>query len=144
MDVTSYKIAHPYTVMRQPNEGIPVFEVQRENVKGNVRTLHRNLLPPIGSLCDDEQLQLIKLSNKEQSQVPTVASKRKAPNKQTVDETSKPKSNPPIHPQGNSDDEDNFSVLFVSGVPNDIVTNVEDFGGTHLMTSVESVGTPTS
>ena len=130
--------------MRQPNEVIPVFEVQTENVKGNVHTLHQNLLPSIGSLCDDELLQLIKLPNKEQSQVPTVASKRNAPNKQTSDETSKPNSNPPIPPQGNSDDEDNSSVLFVSGVPNDIETNVEEFGGTHLMTSVESVGTPTS
>ena len=34
--------AHPYTVMRQPNEGTPVFEVQRVDGKGNVCTLHRN------------------------------------------------------------------------------------------------------
>ena len=44
----------------------------------------------IGSLSDDEQLKLIELSSKEQSQVPTIASKMKTPNKQTSDETSKP------------------------------------------------------
>ena len=119
--------------MRQPIEDIPVFEVQRENGKGNVRTLHRNILLPIGSLSDDDRLKLIELSSTEQSQVPTVASGRKTPNKQTSDETSKPNSNPPsvILPQGNSDNEDDYSVFFVSGAANDIETNIEDFGGTH-------------
>ena len=42
----------PYTVIRQPNEDIPVFTVRKENGEGRVRTLHRNLLPPIGFISD--------------------------------------------------------------------------------------------
>ena len=40
----------PYIVRRQPNPDIPVYQVQREDGHGNVRTLHRNMLLPIGSL----------------------------------------------------------------------------------------------
>lgn len=39
-----------YVVMRQPDESIPVFTVQREDGGGPMRTLHRNLLLPISSL----------------------------------------------------------------------------------------------
>ena len=38
----------PYVIMDQPNVGIPVFKVKKENGTGKVRTLHRNLLLPIG------------------------------------------------------------------------------------------------
>ena len=40
----------PYNVLSQPNIEIPVFKVQREDGVGPVRTLHRNLLLPIGNL----------------------------------------------------------------------------------------------
>ncbi|XP_048251763.1 uncharacterized protein LOC124124353 [Haliotis rufescens] len=40
----------PYIVLSQPNLGIPVFVVKKENGEGRNRTLHRNLLLPIGSL----------------------------------------------------------------------------------------------
>ncbi|XP_048241545.1 uncharacterized protein LOC125374619 [Haliotis rufescens] len=40
----------PYIVTSQPNMGIPVFVVQKENGEGRTRTLHRNHLLPIGSL----------------------------------------------------------------------------------------------
>jgi hypothetical protein len=39
-----------YIVHRQPNKDIPVFEVKREDGKGAVRTLHRNMLLPITSV----------------------------------------------------------------------------------------------
>ncbi|XP_021345668.1 uncharacterized protein LOC110445400 [Mizuhopecten yessoensis] len=39
-----------YIVTRHPNEGIPVFEVQKENKSGRKRILHRNHLMPIGSI----------------------------------------------------------------------------------------------
>lgn len=39
-----------YVVTRQPNEGIPVYEVEPENKPGKKRVLHRNLLLPIGTL----------------------------------------------------------------------------------------------
>jgi len=42
--------AKPYIVLRQPNQDIPVFDVQREDGTGRVRTLHRNHLLPIGEL----------------------------------------------------------------------------------------------
>jgi transposase InsO family protein len=40
----------PYIVVKQPNAGIPVFEVRKENGQGRVRTLHRNMLLPITSV----------------------------------------------------------------------------------------------
>ena len=39
-----------YAVLSQPNPGIPVYVVQREDKGGPKRTLHRNLLLPINSL----------------------------------------------------------------------------------------------
>ncbi len=39
-----------YIIGKQPNEDVPVFEVQQEDGRGKTRTLHRNLLLPIGSL----------------------------------------------------------------------------------------------
>ena len=42
----------PYTVIGQPNGDIPVFTVRRENGEGRIRTLHRNLLLPVGLLHD--------------------------------------------------------------------------------------------
>ena len=39
----------PYTVIAQPNKDIPVYTVRREDEIGKDRTLHRNLLLPIGN-----------------------------------------------------------------------------------------------
>ncbi|VDI39873.1 Hypothetical predicted protein [Mytilus galloprovincialis] len=39
-----------YRIVRQPNKDIPVYVVQKENGEGRKRTLHRNLLLPIGHL----------------------------------------------------------------------------------------------
>lgn len=40
----------PYLVLDQPETSIPVFQIQKETSKGKIRTLHRNLLLPIGHL----------------------------------------------------------------------------------------------
>ncbi|XP_062578027.1 adenylate cyclase, terminal-differentiation specific-like [Saccostrea cucullata] len=40
----------PYLVIEHPNPEIPVYKVQKETTKGKTRTLHRNLLLPIGHL----------------------------------------------------------------------------------------------
>ena len=40
----------PYIVKRKPNPEIPVYVVKKENGQGRERTLHRNLLLPIGHL----------------------------------------------------------------------------------------------
>ncbi|VDI15681.1 Hypothetical predicted protein [Mytilus galloprovincialis] len=40
----------PYRIISQPNYGIPVYVVQKENKEGRKRTLHRNLFLPIGDL----------------------------------------------------------------------------------------------
>ena len=45
----------PYTVLRQPNTEIPVYVVQKESGEGPKRTLHRNLLLPLGFLSVDTQ-----------------------------------------------------------------------------------------
>jgi hypothetical protein len=39
-----------YEVLSKPNSDIPVYDVRREDGKGKVRTLHRNLLFPICSI----------------------------------------------------------------------------------------------
>ncbi len=39
-----------YVVLDQPTLGIPVYRVQVEGGTGSVRTLHRNMLLPIGGL----------------------------------------------------------------------------------------------
>ena len=44
-----------YAVLSQPNPGIPVYVVQREDKGGPKRTLHRNLLLPINSLPLDSR-----------------------------------------------------------------------------------------
>ena len=44
-----------YQVVRQPNPKIPVYVVQKENGEGRKRTLHRNLLLPIGHLDGFQQ-----------------------------------------------------------------------------------------
>lgn len=50
-----YKISdkweeEPYLVLDQPDPSIPVFQIQKETSKRKIRTLHRNLLLPIGHL----------------------------------------------------------------------------------------------
>lgn len=40
----------PYLVLDQPDPSIPVLQIQKETSKGKIRTLHRNLLLPIGHL----------------------------------------------------------------------------------------------
>ena len=39
-----------YVVLNQPNPSIPDFTVGKENGEGRKRTLHRNLLLPIGAI----------------------------------------------------------------------------------------------
>jgi hypothetical protein len=40
----------PYVVLEIPNPEIPVYVVRKENGEGRKRTLHRNLLLPVGTL----------------------------------------------------------------------------------------------
>ena len=52
---TKHKLANfwesdAYVILEQPNPGIPVFKVQKEDKTGRVKVLHRNLLLPIGSI----------------------------------------------------------------------------------------------
>lgn len=86
---------HPYIIINQPNNEIPVFKVRREDGQGRIRTLHRNLLLPIGT----------KLAS------PTPAPrnrKRRTIRNQEVEE--------PTTQQKNSDsDEENF--LYLTGLP---------------------------
>ena len=44
---------HPHKIINVPNSGLPVYKVQREDLKGKVRTLHRNLLLPFMFISDD-------------------------------------------------------------------------------------------
>ena len=40
----------PYVVISKTNPDIPVYNVQQENRQGSIRTLHRNMLLPIGQV----------------------------------------------------------------------------------------------
>ena len=46
--IANYWESEPYIILDQPNLEIPVFRVQLENKSGKIRTLHRNMLLPIG------------------------------------------------------------------------------------------------
>ena len=48
--IANYWESDPYIVLNQPNPDIPVFKVQLENNTGKIRTLHRNMLLPIGTI----------------------------------------------------------------------------------------------
>ena len=45
----------PYIILEQSNTDIPVYTVIREDGEGRVKTLHRNLLLPVGYIRDQEQ-----------------------------------------------------------------------------------------
>ena len=45
-----------YLVQEQPDPRIPVFQVKREDGTDGVKTLHRNMLLPIGALPIIEEL----------------------------------------------------------------------------------------
>jgi len=44
-----------YVVLNQPNPSIPVYVVGKESGEGRKKTLHRNLLLPVGSIAPKEQ-----------------------------------------------------------------------------------------
>ena len=44
----------PHIVLRQPNPEIPVFDVQQVDVRGRVKTLHRNELLPFNNIPVEE------------------------------------------------------------------------------------------
>lgn len=62
----------PYVVLDRPNPDIPVYVVRKENVEGRKRTLHKNLLLPIGTLNLSDSLGQTVISKK-----PTPAPRRK-------------------------------------------------------------------
>ena len=47
---------NPYLILAQPNPDVPMYTVQKENGEGRKRTLHRNLLLPIGSFNDNDKV----------------------------------------------------------------------------------------
>ncbi|KAK3104940.1 hypothetical protein FSP39_013542 [Pinctada imbricata] len=48
-----------YLITAKPNPDVPVYKVKKENGSGKVRTLHRNLLLPVGSRAlDDDNLRV--------------------------------------------------------------------------------------
>ena len=44
-----------YLIIDQPNKDIPVYTVKKENGEGRIRTLHRNLLLPVGYISQRVQ-----------------------------------------------------------------------------------------
>ena len=81
----------PYIIYEQPNADIPVYKVKREDGEGRCKTLHRNLLLPIGT--------------KLPSPIPTPAPRRSTTRKQETIIESVP----------SSEDEDTEDELFLIG-----------------------------
>ncbi|XP_046562870.1 uncharacterized protein LOC124271745 [Haliotis rubra] len=77
-----------YVVLRQPNPGIPVYMVQKENGEGKTRTLHRNLLLPIGSLPIPDASAPVLRSKSKVSRPHSGASNQKVPEELQTKESS--------------------------------------------------------
>ena len=63
---------NPYVVLKQPNLDIPVFVVRRENGTGKNRTLHRNLLLPVGHLPNRNKINIPDPSDEDQTEEESV------------------------------------------------------------------------
>ena len=94
-----------YEVIEQPNPEIPVYVVKKENGQGRRRTLHRNLLLPIGSVSTDEK--------NEEKQVPTPRPQPRPRTRNTVKRDSTPDPSPESVPSDTESDSENESLVFV-------------------------------
>ena len=109
----------PYVIVRQTNPNIPVFEVKKINGHGKKRTLHRNLLLPIGHLHTYEET----TANQKKSgpsNTKQVVEKHPTEELQQMDHVT-------LDPQSDSDS-DTDTVIMQVPVPNsteDIHTDVE-------------------
>jgi hypothetical protein len=81
----------PYIVIDQPNPKVPVYVVQREDGIGSKRTLHRNLILPIGFLPVETSNDSIQSNNN---------------HKQTSKPVSTPCVEPELEEQSQSEEED--------------------------------------
>jgi hypothetical protein len=72
-----------YVVLEQPNVDIPVYKVKREDNIGRVRTMHRNLLLPIGILPLKEPV-----GRRQPETVPAIHNRRKTRKQLSVHSTS--------------------------------------------------------
>ena len=95
----------PYVVLKQPNEEIPVYVVQKESGEGRRRTLHRNLLLPIGHLLNDEDSEETERKEVEddRKKKPTPAPRRKMPPRKCKGDQTRA---PPAHVRSNDDQEE--------------------------------------
>ncbi len=92
-----------YVILSQPNPAIPVFVVNKENGEEKRRTLHRNLLLPIGSLPLPEV------------PVPTPkTSKSKVTNPPSGSLTQEPRKDLPKQDESDSDEDDDEEDRLVS------------------------------
>ena len=62
---------HSYIVIEVPNEGVPVYRVQRESGDSTVKTLHRNMLLPFSAIPSSLDLGLFYDSPHSQPSKPT-------------------------------------------------------------------------
>ena len=102
-----------FVVRNRPNLDIPVFVVSKEDGSGKERTLHRNLLLPIGSLRpDDDTLH--------ERKKPKPAPRNSLPKRPTT-----PKMDTPTHVTCTSDDEDSQDEEVLQVVQQPTVAQVE-------------------
>ena len=99
----------PYIILSQPNLEVPVYVVQKQNGEGKKRTLHRNLLYPIGFI----------------SERPTPVPRPRARHSTSTPMTPhpKPQDDRDEHNLSSSSDEDQILVM---DSENNISTNIEN------------------
>lgn len=110
----------PYDVIDQPNKDIPVFTVQRESGTGRKRTLHRNLLLPIGYIYDREKSPIKESTKQDKHRISLRKRQDKledSESESTSDEESDYDNNIVFNPEGNMNtDRTVVDDSFVPGV----------------------------
>ena len=96
----------PYIVKRQPNPEIPVYIVKKESGQGRERTLHRNLLLPIGHLDSFKPVPTPRQSTHQPSSSDTSTQRQR--HSVTTRASSKAVE---VHDDGDSDDSDEAVVI---------------------------------
>ena len=131
----------PYVIICQPNEGVPVYEVRREDGQGRKRLLHRNLLLPIGHLSEFDR---------SDQQPPTPAQRKTVPipkphtrsqtknnsDRQSIDNTRSSK----FDNRSDTDSDDELVVLRTRHATETHHTDVQEDVSSHVDTSHVSTG----
>lgn len=118
-----------YIISSKPNTDVPVYVVQKENGEGRPRTLHRNLLLPIGHLSPkDDDVEVITPSN---THVETTATHTTTPQETEQQKTEETNSVDESFEADSLDDQSVDDTQYIT-VKND-VTVTDDIGRNRIV-----------